>query len=209
MKKIGDAASKTFSEEKDLIGVIIGGPGPTKEDFENGEFLHQDIKSKVIGVVNTSYTGDYGLREMVSKAEDLIAGSSITREKKILERFFEELHKDSGLAVYGFCETLESLKSGNVEILLISEAFDWIRVKFECPCGENFEKVVNRKRLDSQKCPKCGKRPQVLEEEDLMEKMLKMAEDTGAGVEVISDGTGMGEQLKEIGGIAGILRYKA
>jgi stalled ribosome rescue protein Dom34 len=42
-----------------------------------------------------------------------------------------------------------------------------------------------------------------------MEKILKMGEDSGTSVEVISDGTGMGEQLKELGGIAGILRYKA
>jgi peptide chain release factor subunit 1 len=209
MKKIGEVASNLFGEEKDLIGVIIGGPGPTKEDFENGEFLHHDIKSKVIGVVNTSYTGEYGLREIVSKAEDLIAGSSTTKEKKLLERFFGELHKDSGLAVYGFFETLESLKSGNVEILLVSEAFDWVRANFECSCGEVSEKAVNRKRLETQKCQKCGKDLQVTGEEDLMEKILKMGEDAGTSVEVISDGTGMGEQLKELGGIAGILRYKA
>ena len=209
MKKVGSIASEAFMQEKDLQGIIIGGPGPTKEEFASGDFLHHELKGKIIGVVNISYAGEYGLREMVEKAEDLIADASIIKEKQVLERFFTELRKDSGLAVYGFLETVEALNSGNVELLLISEDFDWVKAKFECPkCGTSFEKILDRKKIDAQKCPKCGEPVHVTEEHDIMEKILKIAEDMGTEVRIISTSTGMGEQLKELGGIAGILRYK-
>ncbi len=208
MKKTGSIATEIFSQEKDLKGIIIGGPGPTKEEFAKGDFLRYDLKKKVIGIVNTSYTGEYGLREMVNRAEDIIADASIIKEKKILERFFTELYKDSGFAVYGFFETIDALRNGNLELLLISENFDWVKAKFKCSCGEEFERIVNKKKIEDQKCPKCGGKPEIAEEHDLMEKIMKLAEDMGTQVEVISQGIGMGEQFKELGGIGGILRYK-
>lgn len=209
LKKIGEIATSNFKNMRDLKGIIVGGPGPVKEQFADGEFLEYSVKSKVLGVVNTSYTGgEYGLRETMERAEDIISEASAIREKKVLERFFSELSKDSGLAVYGFREVVDALKSGNLELLLMSEDFDWVKVKFKCECGFETEKVLNRKQIDEQKCPECNSRMEVIEEKELTEDLIKMADDMATVVEVISTNTGMGEQLMEIGGIGGILRYK-
>ena len=62
------------------VGILIGGPGPIKEQFSEGEFLHFDLRKKVLGTVNTSYTGDYGLRETVERSEELIREASVTKE---------------------------------------------------------------------------------------------------------------------------------
>jgi peptide chain release factor subunit 1 len=209
LKKIGEIASSNFKNMRDLKGIIVGGPGPVKEQFADGEFLEYSVKSKVLGVVNTSYTGgEYGLRETVERAEDIISEASAIREKKLLERFFSELSKDSGLAVYGFREVVGALKSGNLELLLISDNFDWVKVKFKCECGFETEKVLNRKQIDEQHCPECNSRMEVIEEKELTEDLIKLADDMATEVEVISTNTGMGEQLMEIGGMGGILRYK-
>jgi peptide chain release factor subunit 1 len=209
LKKVGEVATANFKQLSELKGVIIGGPGPIKEQFAEGDFLEYTIKGKVLGIVNTSYTGEYGLKEAVNRSEDLIAEASVIREKRILDRFFAELEKDSGLAVYGFFETANALKAGNVELLLISEAFDWVRTGFECPsCGYKTEKIVNRKQIDEQKCPECNSRLAVREEKEITENIIKTAEEMGTKVEIISTETQRGEQLKELGGIAGILRYR-
>ncbi|MCJ7816938.1 MAG: hypothetical protein MUP55_03725, partial [Candidatus Aenigmarchaeota archaeon] len=152
LKKVGEVATANFKQLPDLKGVIIGGPGPIKEQFAEGDFLEYTITGKVLGIVNTSYTGEYGLKEAVDRSEDLIAEASVIREKRILDRFFAELEKDSGLAVYGFFETANALKAGNIELLLIPEAFDWVRTNFECPsCGYKAEKILDRKQIDEQK----------------------------------------------------------
>jgi len=209
LKKVGEVASAQFKDLRDLKGIIIGGPGPIKEEFTEGEFLHYEVKKKILGTVNTSYTGRPGLNETVERSEDIISQASVIRENKILERFFGEFAKDSGLAVYGLEEVTNALKEGNVEILLISEAFDWVRIKFKCPkCNTEIKKTLRKEDIREQKCEKCGASVEVFEEESLEDEILKFAENMGTSVELISTDTPKGEQLKELGGIAGILRYK-
>lgn len=208
LKKVGEIASQNFKGMKDFKGIIIGGPGPIKEQFSEGEFLEYTVKNKVIGVVNTSYTGEYGLKEMVERSEDIISEASIMREKKILERFFNEFSKDSGLAVYGIHEVLDALKAGNMDTLLLSEDSDWVKAKLECQCGFKIEKILERGQLDDQRCPNCDGKLDILAEKEITEDIIELASNIGASVEIVSIHTQKGEQLKELGGIAGILRFR-
>ena len=47
-KRIGEHMNNAFLDIDDLKGVIIGGPGNTKEEFLKGEYLHYEIKQKII-----------------------------------------------------------------------------------------------------------------------------------------------------------------
>jgi len=209
MKKTGEITTSFVRDMPDLKGIIIGGPGPIKDMFHKGDFLPTDVKSKVIGVVDTSYTGDYGLKEMLTRGEDLLSEASVTKERKLLERFFSELSKDSGLAVYGQLETVKALEMGAVETLLISESLDWVQAKLSCPaCKNKIEKAVKSEKKHSVECPKCGTVMEVENEEDALEKLEETADNVNSVVEIISTDTMEGNQLQEMGGIAGILRYK-
>ncbi len=208
LKEVGNVASEKLKEYPELKGIIIGGPGMIKDQFASGDYLVYDIKNKILGVVDTSYTGEYGLEETVNRAADLISQASIIKEKEIMNKFFTELKKDTGLAIYGFKEVIDALNSGNMEILLISEGFNWIKVKLKCSCGFEIEKIIKEDQKELQKCPKCGSKLEVLEEKEILEEIIEQAEKIGAQVEMISIDTREGEQLKELGGIAGILRYK-
>ena len=48
-KKVGERASEIFLNEKDFFnrfkGLLIGGPSPTKEEFEEGNFLHMKSRA--------------------------------------------------------------------------------------------------------------------------------------------------------------------
>ncbi|MCD6591340.1 MAG: peptide chain release factor aRF-1 [Candidatus Aenigmarchaeota archaeon] len=209
LKQVGETASKQFSELRDLKGIIIGGPGPVKDQFAEGEYLRYDFKQKVLGIVNTSYTGEYGLHETIERAEDVLKEASYMHEKKLLDRFFAELGKDNGLVVYGLKEVVQMLKSGNIETLLISEGFDWVKARVRCPkCGEEKELLMERKHLEGKKCPKCDELYEIIEEKSLTDEIIKIAEEMGTNVEIISSDTKEGSQFKELGGIGGILRYK-
>jgi peptide subunit release factor 1 (eRF1)/intein/homing endonuclease len=210
MKKVGEVASQQLSEFKDMIGVIVGGPGPVKDTFANGDFLRYDLKNKIISVVDTSYTGEYGLGEAVDRSEEALKEASVMKEKKLLARFFNELGRDSGLAVYGLKETIEALELGTVEILFISEHLDWVKARIRCPkCNEEKDVVTTREKLEAMKCPKCNELYEILAEKDLTDEILKKAESMDTQVEMISSDTKEGNQLKEMGGIGGIMRYKA
>jgi peptide chain release factor subunit 1 len=210
LKKVGEVASQQFVEFKDMVGIIIGGPGPTKDAFGSGGFLRYDMQKKVIATVDISYTGEYGLDEAVNRSEDALKEASIMKEKKLLARFFNELGKDSGLAVYGLKEVLEALKSGIVETLLVSEKLDWVKARLRCPkCGEEKDVIMTRDKLEGMKCQKCSELYEILAEKDLTDEIIKMAEEMSTNVEMVSNDTKEGNQLREMGGIGGLLRYKS
>jgi peptide subunit release factor 1 (eRF1) len=208
LKKVGETASKLFLQEKDLKGVLIGGPGPVKEELPKGEYLHYQIRQKVLGVVDTSYTEEQGLQELVVRGEHLIEQASIVKEKRLLNEFFKHLQRDDGLAVYGIREVEKALNYGAVETLIISDDFDWIRVSYKCPsCGFSLEKNVKPKQK-YQKCPKCNMELVIEKEIDLSEYLVEKAKEVGSKVEIVSTETTEGAQFKELGGIGGILRFK-
>ena len=60
-KRLGKHTNEIFGQIKDLKGVIIGGPGPTKYDFAEGDYLNYMLKEKIIGTVDTSYVGERGV----------------------------------------------------------------------------------------------------------------------------------------------------
>ena len=206
LKKVGETASKIFLQEKDLKGILIGGPGPLKEKFQEGDFLDYRLKAKVLGIVDTSYTGEQGLQELIKRGESLIKEASVVKEKKLMEEFFMHLKKDDGLAVYGLNEVKKALDYGAVRILLISEEFEWVRVKLKCQCGNKIEKDIKPGSVI--KCPNCGNEMEIESEEELVEVLSKQAKELGSEVVIISTDTSEGLQFKELGGIGAILRFK-
>ena len=206
LKKVGETASKIFLQEKDLKGILIGGPGPLKEKFQEGDFLDYRLKAKVLGIVDTSYTGEQGLQELIKRGGSLIKEASVVKEKKLMEEFFMHLKKDDGLAVYGLNEVKKALDYGAVRILLISEEFEWVRVKLKCQCGNKIEKDIKPGSVI--KCPNCGNEMEIESEEELVEVLSKQAKELGSEVVIISTDTSEGLQFKELGGIGAILRFK-
>jgi peptide chain release factor subunit 1 len=207
MKKVAEIANRLFlSEKEDLKGILIGGPGPFKEKFDQGEYLDHQLRKKKLGVVDTSYTGDQGLQELVNRGEKLIEKASAVKERKIMEEFYANLQKDNGLSVYGLDEVKRAMKLGAIDTLLISEDYDWVRVKLECQCGETMVKDTRPGR--EHKCPNCGSVMEVVEEKELMDVLSEEASNYGTKVEIISTDSREGEQFKNLGGIGGILRFR-
>jgi peptide chain release factor subunit 1 len=122
-KKIAETAREYFDKYK-LKGIIIGGPGPAKNDFFDGEYLLTELRKKVLGLENTGYTDEQGLEELVQRAQNILAEAAIAKEKELVKRFFEELRKESGLAVYGKEKIMKVLEMGAVDIILVSEGMD-------------------------------------------------------------------------------------
>ncbi|MDI6798603.1 MAG: LAGLIDADG family homing endonuclease [Candidatus Aenigmarchaeota archaeon] len=204
--KVGEVASKLLLQPE-LKGIIIGGPGFTKNKFVEGNYLHYQLKKKILGVKDTGYTGEYGLEELVKKSEDLMEKASVVKERELLERFFSELQK-SGNVVYGFKETKNALDLGAVDTILISEGFDWVRARFKCSCGFAAERDLPKEKIENQYCDKCKQLLAVEETKDLIDILSEEAKNLGTKVELISTETREGAQFKGLGGIGGFLRYK-
>ena len=122
-KSIAENVKELFSKF-DLKGMIIGGPGPAKNDFFEKDYLETDLKKQVIGVKNTGYTDEQGLEELVQRSQDILAEAAVAKEKALLQKFFEELRKESGLVTYGKEKITKALEMGAIEIILVSEGLE-------------------------------------------------------------------------------------
>ena len=218
LKRAGKHANDNFLPITDLKGVIVGGPGFTKYDFEKGGYLHYTLKDKVAATIDTAYVGEQGVEEIVEKAPEIMRRVRYVEEKRIVQRFLHQLGHDTGLATYGEGEVRRYLNSGIVRTLLLSEALNQARVTVKCTaCSYTKQETMKEQAflnyeqtLAEQSCPQCNSATiNVEEKKDLIDELAELAEQAGADVEVISVETEEGEMLrKSFGGIAAILRFK-
>ena len=207
LKEIGETANKIFEEHKEILGILVGGPGPIKDIFLKEDYLHAAIKNKVIGTVDTSYTGEYGLHETVERGQDLIKESAVIKEKNILQRFFNELQKTGGLVTYGLKDVMKALEMGAVDSVILSESLTLEEVEYECACGLK-KKFVKAEEKNSQKCEKCNHLMKIIGEKDVIEAFEELVNNYGTGLIVVSSETREGKQFEDLGGIGAILRYR-
>jgi len=167
LNRVNDAAQKEFLGLKEMKGILLGGPGNLKNELMNSNYFNNELKEKVVSIQDLSYTGDFGLKELVERSQEVLAKEAIAEERKIIEKFLKLLSTDEHKVAYGEKEVRKALDLNAVEILLISED-------------------VNEK---------------------LSEELEEQAETAGTEVMFISTETAEGVQLKELGGVAAILRY--
>jgi peptide chain release factor subunit 1 len=217
-RRVGEHANEIFLPIENLKGIIIGGPGPTKYDFEKGDYLNYQLKERIIDVIDTAYVDEQGVKEVVDKAPEIMRKIRYIEERQIMQRFLYEIGHDTGLATYGEEAVRKALEAGAVQTLLLSEGLDVARVKIRCSaCGYEEQQTVRGPMLVSfeqglmgKPCPRCrAPSLSVTETQELIEDFAKLAEYANTEVEMISDETEEGHMLKNsFGGIAAILRYK-
>lgn len=161
-KRVGEHANRVFLplyEQGKLKLILLGGPAYAKYDFLEGDYLDYRLKQIVHKeLIDVSYQGEPGLRELVMKAGDVLKEQEYAEALKKIEEFKAHLAKDDGLVVYGEEEVKTMLDAGLVETLLISESRsdieDWLNlaknrgakvivVSEEIPEAEWFEKTFN------------------------------------------------------------------
>lgn len=213
-KRVAEYAKKYFMQPKlNLSGIIIGGPGPTKQEFVKGNYLHYQLQNKVIGIIDVGYTGEPGVYELIKRSRNLLENIQYMREKQIVQKFLQQLVKNSDLVAYGIKEVRDLLEKGAVDTLLISTDLDLEKIDVICPNCQ-YERIMlikskDEEKIISQTCPNCSSQLIMKNKKSLIDELIFLAEKTSAKVELISTGTEEGEELKRaFGGVAAILRYR-
>ncbi len=217
-RRVADYAHKIFIDQYDIKGIIIGGPGPTKEGFIREEYLDYRLQNNVIAILDSSYSGSEGVRELIDKVNDqgIMADYRLMEEKKIVKRFISEVYSGKGLGIYGIYDVITSLKNGYADLVIVNDDITMIRLEIKCnKCLNNQEKFIERNELLSLKqelttnaCPNCGSQDLESSEQDIIEYLEELSLMIGSRLEVISGKTEEGAQLASLGKIGAILRFK-
>jgi len=207
-QEVAEMANDLFvSRRHEMNGILVGGPSPTKDEFLDGDYLHHELQDEVLGKFDVSYTDESGLYDLVDAAQEVLDEHEMLQDKKLMERFFNELH-DGDLATYGFGPTRENLNMGAVETLLLSEDLRKDVAVRECENDHTEYEFVDRDEdPPDTACSRCGE-PMDAEREDAIDHLIGIAEQRGTETIFVSTDFEKGEQLlSAFGGVAGILRY--
>jgi peptide subunit release factor 1 (eRF1) len=119
-RRVSLSMKEIFFEMATLKGILIGGPGPTKEEFLRESQLPTELRKKIIAVKDIGYTNEEGLKYLVETSYEDIASAEIIKEQQILKEFFESLGKNPSKTAYGLENVRKALEHGAVQKLIIS-----------------------------------------------------------------------------------------
>ena len=166
--------------------IVLAGPGQAKIQLK--EMLPKELYDKIVDIVDIDIDDE---KELLKRSIHLISEREKRQGQETVQQLKGEILKD-GLAVYGVKETLDAVKSGKVELLLIQKDFKlhgWICENCQV-VGEGTEK----------QCPYCGKNTS---EVDVLEEILEFAKRSDSEIEFVDS-----DELADLGHIGAILRYK-
>ena len=136
-------------------------------------------------------------------------------ERKVMNRFLEELIRTHPKATYGEAMIKQALTQGAVDTLLISEGLRGSIVELTCKkCGHGTEEKWEARLSRQQElpaCPSCDASGDAIREiasYSIIDSLSQLAEESNSQVTYISVDTEEGSQLMQgFGGLAAILRY--
>lgn len=120
-RKIAEIVKNEFFTLKGLKGILLGGPGPTKEDFLKEGQLTTALVDKILAIKDIGYADEHGLELLVESSQDVLAGQEIVHEQKLLEKFFNMLGKEKEKTAYGLEAVEKALEYAAVDTLLLSK----------------------------------------------------------------------------------------
>lgn len=213
--RIAEVTKEFFIDIYPIKGLIVSGPGPTKEDFLKSNYLEYRLQNMVIAVLDTSYSGSEGIREAFVKANDVLSDFRLSEEKVLIEKLFREVNSHSGKGVYGLKDVIQFLKNNVVETLLVTDDTNMYRLEIKCNRCQNIqEEITDRLKLIPRKtellnkpCPNCKSTDQEAISQDLVDYLSLVAAQVGTKIEVISGVTEYGAMLASLGKVGAILRY--
>ncbi|HIC50421.1 MAG: peptide chain release factor 1 [Candidatus Thalassarchaeum betae] len=197
---------------EDLEGIIVGGPGATKDFVVKNDYFHHEIKKLIREpLFDVGYSNESGLRELIQRAGGLMDQIELDTERRLVDGFLREVMQPLPKATYGEAMVRSALEQGAVHTLLLSEALRKRRVGWVCkPCKHEWE-ATQTSRSELPNCPSCDSediREDPDRTMDLIDEMSMLAGHTSAKVSLVSMDTEEGATLNEaFGGIAAILRY--
>ena len=198
-----------------IKGLVISGPGPTKEEFINNNYLEYRLQNMIIATIDASYSGSEGIREAFAKSSDILSNFRMVEEKQIVEKLFNEINNNTGLGIYGLDDIINHLKNNIVDKIIITDNTELYRIESKCKrCEHTQEKIIERIKVISAKtelqnlpCPSCQSTDTDVFDQDIIDYIAILALKTGTSVEVISGVSEHGTMLASIGKIGAILRY--
>ncbi|KAH7107350.1 peptide chain release factor eRF/aRF subunit 1 [Auriculariales sp. MPI-PUGE-AT-0066] len=215
VRKVAEHAVQHFvtNDKVNVAGIVLAGSADFKTELSQSDLFDQRLAAKIIKVVDVSYGGENGFNQAIELAAESLANVKFVQEKKLIQRYFDEISQDTGKYCFGVDDTLKGLELGSVETLIVWESLDITRYVLRNAAGEEIIIHVSKEQeKDREKFldKSTGlEMEQAAEPQSLLEWFADKYKDFGANLEFVTNRSQEGAQFcKGFGGIGGLLRYK-
>jgi peptide chain release factor subunit 1 len=214
VRKVAELAVQNFitNDKVNVAGLILAGSADFKNDLNQSDMFDQRLQAKVIKVVDVSYGGENGFNQAIELASETLSNVKFIQEKKLINKYFDEISQDTGKVCYGVEDTLKALELGAAETLIVYENLEVTRWLLKT--SEGGEVTLHTTKLQEENRElfmdkTTGQEMEVVDQQSMLEWLAEKYRDFGASLEFVSDRSSEGNQfVKGFGGIGAILRYK-
>lgn len=201
------------SDKVNVTGLVLAGSADFKTELSQSDMFDPRLVAKILKVVDVSYGGENGFNQAIELAAESLANVKFVQEKKLIQKYFDEISQDTGKYCFGIDDTLKALELGAVETLIVWENLDTTRYVLRNAAGEEIVVHVNKEQeKDREKFIDKStntEMEQACESQSLLEWFAEKYKEFGANLEFVTNRSQEGAQfVKGFGGIGGLLRYK-
>jgi peptide chain release factor subunit 1 len=154
VRKVAEHAVQHFitADRVNVAGLVLAGSADFKTELSQSDLFDQRLTAKIIKVVDVSYGGENGFNQVrplhalsytrtdaraqaIELSAESLSNVKFVQEKKLIQRYFDEISQDSGKYCFGIEDTLKGLELGAVETLIVWENLDVMRHKLRNAAG--------------------------------------------------------------------------
>lgn len=216
VRKVAELATQLFvpnGQTPNIQGLVLAGSADFKSELMRSDLFDPRLAKIVIKMVDVSYGGENGFNQAIEYSADTLGSVKLMKEKKLLQKYMDEISLDTGKYCFMVEDTLKALDLGAVEDLIVWENLEINRYVLRNSSSGD-ERIIHltpeqEKNESFFHDPESGVELEVVEKEAMVEWLANHYKDYGCNLEFVTDRSGEGTQfVKGFGGIGGILRWK-
>jgi len=210
VRKVAELAVQHFitNDKVNVSGLVLAGSADFKTELSQSDMFDPRLGAKVIKVVDVSYGGENGFNQAIELAAESLSNVKFVQEKKLIQKYFDEISQDTGKYCFGIDDTLRALELGAVETLIVWENLDITRYILRNAAGEEVIVHTFGQEKDREKFTDKStgmEMEQAAESQSLLEWFAEKYKDFGANLEFVTNRSQEGAQfVKGFGGIGGL-----
>jgi peptide chain release factor subunit 1 len=216
VRKVAELATQLFVTDgckPNVQGIVLAGSADFKSELMRSDLFDMRLAKIVIKMCDVSYGGENGFNQAIELSADTLSNVKLMKEKKLLQKYMDEISQDTGRYCFMVEDTLQALDLGAVEDLIIWDNLDVNRfVLRNSSTSVESVKHLNKSQESEDshfRDAETNVELEVIEKEPLVEWFANNYKSFGCNLEFVTDRSSEGTQfVKGFGGIGGILRWK-
>jgi len=216
VRKVAEMATQLFvpdGQKPCVLGLVLAGSADFKAELMRSDLFDQRLHKIVLKMVDVSYGGENGFNQAIELSADTLGTVKLMKEKKLLQKYMDEISRDTGKYCFMVDDTFKALELGAVEDLIIWENLDVERIVLRnTSTAEETVAHLSKEQQSNENFfhdPETGVELEVMEKEPIVEWFANNYKNYGCNLEFVTDRSGEGTQFVQgFGGIGGILRWQ-